>query len=311
MSVIKVELTKSGDVLIPARSVNLLLDSGNGNAALLYIYILSHSCEINVGAAAKRLSLSEDDVLRAVDALVSLGIIGRGDAPSAPERQVSAPEYSSADVAEHLGSDREFKQLADFCESSLGKLLTTVDLQVLLSIYSWLGLPADVICLLITNCIEEYRTKYGPARVPTLRTIEKTAKIWARDGVLTCKRAEEYLAEHERANAEKNRIAKLLGIFDRTLSPTEEKYISSWMSLGMSDELISSAYDKTVVNTGSLKWRYMDKIITSWHEHGYKTAEETDSHPVKPRTANKTDDSEAVRAAERLKEINRRKNISV
>lgn len=310
MAIIKVEISGTGDVLIPSRAANLLMDGGNGNAALLYIYILSHSRDVDVAAAAGRLSLSEDDVLRALDSLVASGLVGIGDKPAVPERSVAAPEYSASDVAEHIGSDREFKQLADFCENSLGKILTTLDLQVLLSIYSWLGLPADVICILITSCIEEYRRKYGAARVPTMRTIEKTAKIWAQNGVFTCKRAEEYLAECARQKSEKRRIAGLLRLGDRALSPTEEKYISSWISLSIPDELISAAYDKTVVNTGSLKWRYMDKILESWHKLGFKSVSDVKSRGIIPSPRGESSDDEDIRASERLREINRRKNIS-
>lgn len=39
-------------------------------------------------------------------------------------------------------------------------------------------------------------------------------------------------------------------------------------------ESIALAYDRTVTNTGSLKWNYMDSIIRSWHEKGLHSPEE-------------------------------------
>ena len=34
------------------------------------------------------------------------------------------------------------------------------------------------------------------------------------------------------------------------------------------------AYDRTVTQTGALKWPYMNKIIQSWHSKGLHTPEE-------------------------------------
>ena len=58
------------------------------------------------------------------------------------------------------------------------------------------------------------------------------------------------------------------------LSSTEKKYIESWVSLGFGAEALAIAYDRTVTNTGSLKWNYMDKILHSWHEKGLHSPRE-------------------------------------
>lgn len=305
MAILKVALSASREVVISSSAANLLMEKGSGDAALLYIYILSHSCEIDVDAAAKRLSLSHERILAAVDTLSEIGLIGREAAPQIPERSDEIPEYSHTDVAEHMGSDESFKSLVRFCEDKLGKILSTVDLQVLLGIYSWLGLPVEVICLLVSSCIDETRKKYGSGRVPTMRTIEKRAKIWVREGIMTCGRAEEYLKEMEKLGSDKVRVASICGISGRTLSPTEDKYISNWLRLELSDELIASAYDKTVVNTGSLKWRYMDKILQTWFSQGIRSVSDIETKDFRP--SGNQDAEEDISAAERLRRLNRKK----
>ena len=305
MAKLKVRLSDSNTVTISAAAADRLMDKASGDAALLYIYILSHSDEIDVEAAAHRLHFTSDRVLAAVDTLAEIGLIGKPSRRNIPDRSDEIPEYSQTDVAEHIGSDADFKSLVIFCEQKLGKLLSTVDLQVLLGIYSWLGLPVDVICLLVTSCIDETKKKYGEGRVPTMRTIEKRAKIWVREGILTAGRAEEYLRELEKLSSDKMRVAALCGIFGRPLAPTEDKYISEWLRLELSDELISSAYDKTVTNTGSLKWRYMDKILQVWYSEGIKSASDIDRHDTRQVTTAKSSEAD-VSAAERLRELNRR-----
>ena len=44
---------------------------------------------------------------------------------------------------------------------------------MLLGLYDDLGLPADVIFLLVSFCAERTAQQYGPGRRPTLRQIER------------------------------------------------------------------------------------------------------------------------------------------
>ena len=307
MAKLKVELPAQSTITLSASAANLLMDKGSGDAALLYIYILSHSGEIDVESASKRLSLSPDRIYSALDILSEIGLIGKSALPQVREREDEIPEYSQRDVAEHMGSDNDFKALVSFCEEKLGKFLSTVDLQTLLGIYSWLGLPPDVICLLITSCIDEMRKKYGEGRVPTMRTIEKRAKIWVRDGIMTAGRAEEYLKELEKLGSDKARVASVCGIRGRDLAPTEDRYISSWLRLELSDELISAAYDKTVTNTGSLKWRYMDKILQTWFSEGVRSVSDIEEK-ASPKVPSKTSGAD-ISAAERLRALNRQNQL--
>ena len=65
-----------------------------------------------------------------------------------------------------------------------------------------------------------------------------------------------------------------LQIRGRTLTQAEEKYAKSWLEMGISEELIGLAYEKTCVNTGGLSWNYMNKILLRWTEAGLRTKEE-------------------------------------
>ena len=45
-------------------------------------------------------------------------------------------------------------------------------------------------------------------------------------------------------------------------------------STGLSKGTIRMAYERTCLNTGALKWAYMNSILTSWHEQNLHTPEE-------------------------------------
>lgn len=310
MASMKIEISKSRDIVIPLREANLLMDSGFGNAALLYIYILSHGSELDILAASERLSLSDDEILKSLRVLEERGIIGKTAKPEIPERGSEIPEYSESDVASFIGSDAEFKSIYDFCQRSLGKMLSTVDVKILLGIYSWLGISSDVICLLITSCISEKKKRCGPGRVPTLKEIEKQAKLWVGAGVMTLGQAEEFLREREKLGGEKSLVAERLRITGRALSPTEDRYITDWISRQIPLELIEEAYDRTVVSTGRLNWGYMNKILLSWQSQGFTNLsqvreEKKAGTPSAEPSRNAGDESAAIR----LRELNRKKRL--
>ena len=50
-------------------------------------------------------------------------------------------------------------------------------------------LPADVIFMLIGYCIDVFTEKYGPGRLPSMRSIEKEAYSWANKEIITIEQA--------------------------------------------------------------------------------------------------------------------------
>lgn len=61
----------------------------------------------------------------------------------------------------------------------------------------------------------------------------------------------------------------------------------SWLDMGFDADCLAIAYDRTVTNTGSLKWNYMNKIVTSWHEKGLHTPADIEAKGQPPCTAKK------------------------
>ena len=74
----------------------------------------------------------------------------------------------------------------------------------------------------------------------------------------------------------------LLQIRGRSLTPGEERYARSWLEMGFEDGVIALAYERTCLNTGNMNWRYMNRILTRWHEEGIHTAEQVRNNDKKP-----------------------------
>lgn len=59
--------------------------------------------------------------------------------------------------------------------------------------------------------------------------------------------------------------------FVRPLSPMEYEIINEWIRSGISEELIAEALKEAIFN-GVKSLRYIDKILISWKDKGYKNA---------------------------------------
>ncbi len=256
---------------LSSSAADALIGAGDGSAALLYLFILRSGGVFDSEAAAAALSLPRDAVESAFLKLTRLGLLGKA---AALAREDAPPDYSAEDIRMRLDESSEFRGLVQETQRRLGRILSGGDLTILFGIFDYLGLPAEVILTLITYCIEENRRRYGEGRMPTMRYIEKEAYVWARRSIFTQEKAEEYLRRRIEAKKRTEELKRVLGIRNRELSPTEEKYIAAWIDMGFERDAIELAYDKTVVKTGELSWAYMNSIIKNWHSKGLHTVSE-------------------------------------
>ena len=97
-----------------------------------------------------------------------------------------------------------------------------------------------------------------------------------------------YIQAQQVRNTRLGRLKELLQIRGRNLTPAEERYALSWLDMGFTMDVIAIAYERTCLNTGGMNWPYMNKILQSWNESGFKTADQVRSGDHKPGTKNAT-----------------------
>jgi DnaD/phage-associated family protein len=62
---------------------------------------------------------------------------------------------------------------------------------------------------------------------------------------------------------------------DRTLTPQEKKYFSTWIyEFGYDMDIIRKAYEITVDTKGSPKMSYMNSVLANWNRDGLRTLEQ-------------------------------------
>ena len=268
--------TPEENVTLPARAAALLLEKGDGDAALLYLALLRRHGAVPPRALAGELRWDRLRIESAEATLRLLGLIAPDATP--PEPADERPVYQQADIVQQMEDSREFRHLISAVEQKLGKKLTTPDVAVLLGLYDHVGLPSDVIYLLVCHCADRCRARYGEGRRPTLRQIEKEGYAWSRMGIDTQKAA----AEHLRRYAERTEAfpcyMRALGLGDRPPVASEEKYLAAWQEMGFPPETVALACDKTVLKCHELKWPYCNGILKRWHEAGLHTPAEVESN---------------------------------
>ena len=129
-------------------------------------------------------------------------------------RPAEPPTYSEAEVIRQLRESDGFNHLLGEAQRRLGKVLNTEELKILLSLYDYLGLPAEVISVLISYCIQRAKTK-GTGRMPSMRAIEREAYRWADLGIDTMEEAAAHMQLELEQQSQVSAIRRVLQITDR------------------------------------------------------------------------------------------------
>ena len=261
------------DVILTEQSIRKLLSAGNGDSALLYLCRRGGFSDVATGFSEARLEC-------AAALLRQLGLDDSLDPKFLEAAQ--RPEYTEEDVRRQMELPRSgFRKLVGEVQRCLGKVLSTEELKLLLSMVEYLGLPGEVVNILVHYCVERNRSR-GAGRMPSMRSIEKEAYHWADQRIDTLEKAAAYMQSETRRSSRTAELCQLLGISGRRLTPPEERYLQAWGDMGFANDAISLAYEKTCENTGALTWKYMNSILERWNAQGLYTADQVRALDRKP-----------------------------
>ncbi len=237
----------------------------DGDAALLYAYAAGGDGGCTLAQAADALELPHERIKKAAQMLLVYGLCVNHTAP--PPRQEAA--YPAAELNLARETDAAFSGLCDYFESRQGRFLNRRELETLLNVYQSLGLPPEVLTLLMGDCAQRGRL--------TAREVEKQAYRWYDLGLDNFEAACSYLERQRRRQTRGARVLSLLGIHDRLPGESEQKYIDKWEEMGVSEDLLRKAYDATLLGTGRLSWPYLHKVLCAWQEQGFRTARDVET----------------------------------
>ena len=262
------------NMTMPVSAVESLLRRGEGDAALLYLALQRFGRGVTPEELEKVLpTMSRLRLDAAEGVLQELGLLPRPQQPR-PEPAAERPAYSAEDITALLTDNEGFRLLIPQAEQQLGKKLRTADLQILAGLYDDLGLPADVIYLLLCHCVERAKAQWGEGRRPTMRQVEKEGYHWAQLGLFDQVSAAAYLRTWSRRRQKMGAYMQALHLPERPPVEAESRYISDWMDMGFPPETVAMAYERTVFYKKDMNWRYLNGILRRWHDSGWHTPQQ-------------------------------------
>lgn len=189
--------------------------------------------------------------------------------PKTPENNTihlnlsTKPQYTMDELSTFM-SETKYKQIIYITGRYLGKNLNQQDLGTLISFHDWLGLPLDVIELLVEYCASNNHRN--------MRYIERVAIDWADNGINTIEKAK---IMSETFNKKYYTIKKALGSTNRTPVNFEIELMDKWINEYAFDmEIILEACDRTVKQTSNGSLKYTDKILFNWYKSNVHTFED-------------------------------------
>lgn len=279
MAGVVLHLTEEENIVLSAPVLRRLTGTKNADACLLYLCLKQNGDAMDEEKLRESLSWEKlrFDAAKAVLARAELIRLPEKEAgKEAPLPAEQPPQYTQEDVMRRMEGDEAFAQLLREVERRLGPL-STASLKILLELNEYLGLPCDVIYLLVNDCIACKEARFGAGRRPTMREIEKEGYAWARRELFSVQAVDEFLKKEQRRRRLYPDYMAALQMPARTPSPGEEKYIKSWLEMGFPPETVAIAYDKTVLKCHEFKWPYCNGILKKWHEKDLHTPQEVQS----------------------------------
>lgn len=261
-------LRAAGDFcVVRADIADKLIRCGDGDGALLYLYVLRQGKSFSEREALRDLGFTQGRYDRAIFTLTQLTLEAAPETQEKPKPQNAAPAYRAAELRQARLGDRRFAAVCDTAEAVLARTLTEGQLRTLFVVYDHIGLPADVIIELLTYLKRE---KGEVSR----RDIEREAYLWADMGLFSAQEAAAFL---NRRDAEKPLIRAMqeaLGIGGREPTEQEQRYLSECVAKGFSPDAVALAAHRMEQALGKFSWNYLRKILASWDEKGIHTVAE-------------------------------------
>ncbi len=266
-------------IALSAQAADRLFQRGNGDAALLYLYILRNGGEYDAAAAQRALGWNIAQVTSALAHLREMELV----IDNAPPERVGAPKaedcpaYSMEDIAAELNHASPFRAMVDEVETLFGRKLSQFELRILMELYHHLCLPTEVIALLVSYQLHLTQASFGPGRAPRISEIKSMAYRWKKNGIETLENADAWIRRQEYLRSQEGALLQAVGVRGREAVPAERRYLHQWSEWGFGADAVSRAYEATMLHTGTMKWPYCNAILRRWHEKKAHTLAEIDA----------------------------------
>lgn len=294
---------------VPAAVVDQYLKLATPSQLKVLLYLLRHQCtEINTEQISKALSMNEELIEEAVMFWEQTELFSSSAAPSS-ERTSAEPEVKTelpqtvatvqrsssevtltpSEIAGELRKNEGLMELFRMAEELTGEPLTHMQQRSLLWLYQYLSIPGDIILTVMSYC--------RSINKPAISYYEKMLSSWWNKGICSLQQINEEIVKDQTKRSYYGFMMRTLDM-KRPPTPKQKDFFDRWQALGLTDELMRYAYEKTYEQTGKLSLEYMEAIVMKWASAGYKTREDVDTYD---KLTQKSDEIKAKPASRKKK----------
>lgn len=255
--------------------------SGDFVKVYLYLFFLSkYSKEIKINDLSKKLELSLAVIQEAIKYWEDKGLLIRknqgfilANLQEIEINKVYKPKVTMS--AEHIKEATENKSRANAIETINNQCFQGVmspswygDIDLWFKKY---GFDEQVMIALFSYCFNKSALHRN--------YIAAVAEGWSKNNIKTYSDLDLYFHKMEKLKIISTSIKRKLRL-SKNLSVYEEAYVEKWnITYGYDMPIIELALKQTV-SKSSLSFEYIDKIISDWYEHGFKTVEQIEKYLV-------------------------------
>ncbi|MBR5437314.1 MAG: DnaD domain protein, partial [Clostridia bacterium] len=175
---------------------------------------------------------------------------------------ISRPSYE--DVAKRIKQSDEVVVLLQEAQTVMGRTIGYDGQSVLIQMLDSYGLPPEVILMAIEYSLSLKKTGWAH--------IGRIGKCWNELEIDTLEGAMQYIEEHNIVDQTWDQLRKMTEITNRNPTEKQRRYMVAWVKeYGYNADIIYTAYEESIDNTGKMSMPYMEKIIRTWHDNGVKT----------------------------------------
>lgn len=167
--------------------------------------------------------------------------------------------FSNDAITDVIESSLELRKLIRLAgEKYYQKDIYHAQAKSLVWMYSYLGLPSEVIQILLQYCKDT-------GKIHQQKYIDSIALGWYEDEIFTAESAQQRVHQLTEFYTYQNYLCR---IFELDARPTKNQkaFMELWQSMGFSEELLKYARDLSVEATGKVNFKYIHSILTEWHE---------------------------------------------
>lgn len=268
---------------VPADIVDKHIRLANGDQLKVLLWILRNNPNNpDIKAMCAALKMNESDAADYLQYWVLTGVLNSDEsapvpvAPPAPQtiaqpkatetkKEIKDPDPvkpTMSEIVRRIEESPEIKHLLKEIQGIVGTIGYN-EQSTLIHLHDYYGLPTEVLFMLIDYCSSIGKTNCN--------YILAVGKDWGSREIDTVEKAAEQIAALKNANAIWKELAVFAGFKNEKPTTKQNEFLRKWSNeFKFGIDMIIAAYEEMTDRTGKISFGYMNKVLESWYNKGYK-----------------------------------------